>query len=105
MPPQGRWYKMRLVQPTDFDILRQLADGKRDNASNIASHLDRNRAYINTRLPVLADYDLLTRVGPAPKSGLYVITERGQAAVACQEEYGPDVDFEAVIDSYLAEAE
>lgn len=96
---------MRLVQPTDFDILCQLVDGERDNASNLAVHLDLNRAYINTRLPVLADYGLLTRVGPAPKSGLYVITDRGQAALACRDEYDAETDFDAVIDAYLAETD
>ena len=65
---------MRLVQPTDFDILEELTDGERNNAINLAVLLDRNRAYINTRLPVLADYGLVDRVGPAPKSGIYTIT-------------------------------
>ena len=88
---------MRLVQPTDFEILDQLADGHRNNAINLAVLLDRNRAYINTRLPVLADYGLVDRVGPAPKSGLYTITERGRAAVACREQYADCDDFEAVM--------
>ena len=92
---------MRLVQPTDFEILDQLTDGHRNNAINLAVLLDRNRAYINTRLPVLADYGLVDRVGPAPKSGLYTVTERGRAAVACREQYADCDDFEAVITAYL----
>lgn len=91
---------MRLVQPTDFKILSQLADGNRDNAVNLAVRLEKNRAYINTRLPILADYGLLDRVGPAPRSGLYVITDRGRAAVACRDQYERADDFEAVIDAY-----
>ena len=71
------------------------------HAINLAVLLDRNRAYINTRLPVLADYGLVDRVGPAPKSGLYTITERGRAAVACREQYADCDDFEAVITAYL----
>jgi predicted transcriptional regulator len=63
---------MRLVQPTDFDILTALSDGKRKTAANIAQLIEKNRGYINTRLPILADYGLIERVGPAPNSGLYV---------------------------------
>ena len=95
---------MRLVQPTDFDILAQLSDGERNNASNLAIQLDRDRGYINTRLPTLADYDLVERVGPAPKSGLYVITQKGKAAVACREQYDRHTDFEAVLRSQLDRA-
>ncbi len=96
---------MRLAEPTDFQILDALADGRRNNAVNLAHLLEKNRAYINTRLPVLADYGLLERVGPAPNSGLYVITERGQAVLANREAYNdPDVDFEALVDRVVADA-
>lgn len=89
---------MRLARPTDFEILEALADGKRNNAVNLAAVLDKNRAYINTRLPVLADYGLLDRVGPAPNSGLYVITEKGQVVIEHREAYDDaDVDFETRI--------
>ena len=54
---------MRLTVPTDFDILDALTDGERNNAANLAYLLDRDRSYINTRLPVLADYGLVERVG------------------------------------------
>ena len=96
---------MRLVQPTDFNILSQLTDGHRDNAINLAVHLEQNRAYINTRLPVLADYGLLDRVGPAPKSGLYMITDRGRAAVACRDQYNTTDNFDAVIDAYQSDTD
>lgn len=90
---------MRLTQPTDFDILDAFADGRRNNAANLAHELDRDRSYINTRLPVLADYGLLERVGPAPKSGLYAITDKGRAAAEHREEYRTDgVDFDALVD-------
>lgn len=95
---------MRLTIPTDFEILEALSDGKRNNAVNIAAMLDRNRSYINTRLPVLTDYGLVERVGPAPNSGLYVITERGQVAARNREAYeDDDVDFDAVIEAELAD--
>ena len=91
---------MRLVQPTDFDILAALADGKRNTAANIAQLIDKNRGYINTRLPILADYRLIERVGPAPNSGLYVITTRGRTAVEHRDQYGEsDVAFEALLDN------
>jgi len=52
----------------------------------------------NTRLPVLADYGLLKRVGPAPKSGLYAITDKGKTVVTHRESYRTDgVDFDALV--------
>ena len=91
---------MKLVSPTDFDILSVLADGKRNNAVNIAHELDRDRAYINTRLPVLKDYGLVEAIGPAPTSGLYEITPKGRVAVANQSAYEDDeTDFEAFLDA------
>jgi len=91
---------MRLVQPTDFEILDALSDGRRNTAANIAHLIDRNRSYINTRLPILADYTLIERVGPAPNSGLYVICPRGRAALQHRDQYGEeDVDFAALLDS------
>lgn len=97
---------MRLTLPTDFEILQILSNGRRNNAINIAAHLDKNRAYVNTRLPVLADYGLLDRVGPAPNSGLYEITKKGRIVAKHRAEYeNDDVDFEALIERKLAERE
>ena len=95
---------MRLTAPTDFEILQALSDGKRNNASNLSHVLDKNRSYINTRLPVLADYGLVERVGPAPNSGLYVITEKGTIVAELAEEYADDdVDFDALVEERLEE--
>lgn len=97
---------MRLTVPTDFEILGALSDGRRNNAINIAVELDRNRSYINTRLPVLADYNLIERVGPASNSGLYVITEKGEIVAEHQEAYEDDsIDFETFIQERLADEE
>jgi len=97
---------MRLTVPTDFEILQILSNGRRNNAINIAAHLDKNRSYINTRLPVLTDYGLLNRVGPAVNSGLYEITEKGRIAARHRAEYeDDDVDFEALIEEGLVETE
>ncbi len=90
---------MKLASPTDFDLLEALADGKRNTAANLALEIDRDRAYINTRLPILADYGLIEKIGPSPNSGLYEITDRGRTALQHREAYtDDDVDFDALID-------
>lgn len=95
---------MKLARPTDFEILRALEDGKRNTAANMAYHLDKDRSYINTRLPILADYGLLNRVGPAPNSGLYEITKKGRLVLDHRERMeDPDVDFDEFIEDRLAE--
>lgn len=97
---------MKLTVPTDFEILHALSDGKRNNASNLSHQLEKNRSYINTRLPVLADYGLVERVGPAPNSGLYVITEKGKVVSELQDEYEDRrTEFEELVDERLAERE
>ncbi|WP_369333268.1 MULTISPECIES: ArsR family transcriptional regulator [unclassified Halorubrum] len=72
--------RTRLVHPTDFQILEALSDGRRDTAVNLVMIQDKNRDYINTRLPILADEGLIHRIGPADSSGLYQITPRGVVA-------------------------
>ena len=90
---------MRLTQPTDFELLDALSDGKRNVAANLSKQIGKDRAYVNTRLPVLADQDLLERIGPAEKSGLYEITAKGQAAVEYRGQYGdPNVAFEELLE-------
>ncbi|WP_345778219.1 ArsR family transcriptional regulator [Halobaculum rubrum] len=73
----------------------------RNVAPNIAEHLDRDKGYINTRLPQLADYGLLARIGPSENAGLYEITKRGRVALEQRDEYEDADDFDAVIDDYL----
>lgn len=90
---------MKLVEPTDFEILAFLAERGRNNAVNIAHGLDRDRSYINTRLRHLAREDLVERVGPAPNSGLYETTDRGDVAVDHREAYREVADFEAYVDA------
>ena len=93
---------MRLASPTDFDVLEALSDGKRNTAANISIEIDRDRPYINTRLPVLADQGLIERIGPAPKSGLYEITARGLVALRHRDAYHDEaVDFEELVESEL----
>jgi hypothetical protein len=45
---------------------------------------------------------LISRVGPAPNSGLYEITDRGLTAFDNRKAYNePDVDFAALLDDAL----
>ncbi|MFW6384657.1 MAG: ArsR family transcriptional regulator [Halodesulfurarchaeum sp.] len=93
---------MKLAVPTDFEILEALSDGRRNTAANLSYILDKDRSYINTRLPVLADYGLTERIGPAPNSGLYEITEKGHVVLDNREKYREDdVDFDALVDAEL----
>ncbi|MFC7202673.1 ArsR family transcriptional regulator [Haloferax namakaokahaiae] len=95
---------MKLAVPTDFDILEALSNGRRNTAVNLSYILDKNRSYINTRLPILADYGLLTRVGPAPNSGLYEITDKGRVAAAHRDQYRSEgVDFDELVESEVRE--
>jgi hypothetical protein len=65
---------------------------------NIALEIDKNRSYVNTRLPVLNDYGLIEKVGPAERSGLYRITTLGEVALNHRDQYGKkDVDFDELI--------
>ncbi|MFC7082316.1 ArsR family transcriptional regulator [Halorussus caseinilyticus] len=91
---------MKLQRPTDFLILQQLADGGRNVASNVALEIDKSRSHVNVRLPILADYGLVTKIGPAENSGLYEITPKGRVALAHREAYDdPDVDFDALVEA------
>lgn len=93
---------MKLRQPTDFLVLQALAEEGRNVAPNLAVRTGKSRANINTRLPVLEDYSLVTKVGPADRSGLYEITERGRYAVALRDRYGLVPDFGRLIEEAIA---
>jgi len=88
---------MKLRQPTDFQIFQALAEGGWNVAPNLAVRTGRSRANSNIRLPVLADYGLVTKVGPAERSGLYEITDRGRYAVALRDRIGFVPDFGRLI--------
>lgn len=89
---------MKLRQPTDFLILEALEDKGRNVATNLASHTGKSRKNINTRLPVLEDYGLVHKIGPAERSGLYEISSLGKAALVYQDQYDEADDFEALIE-------
>lgn len=89
---------MKLRQPTDFLILEALEDKGRNVATNLAAHTGKSRKNINTRLPVLEDYGLVEKIGPAERSGLYEISSMGKAALVYRDQYGDVDDFEALIE-------
>ena len=89
---------MGLVKPTDLEILRFLGENGRNNAVNISISLDKNRSYVNTRLSALADLGLVTRVGPAPNSGLYELTDAGSELTRKQEKAPESVDIEDFVE-------
>ncbi|EJN61567.1 helix-turn-helix domain-containing protein [Halogranum rubrum] len=78
---------MKLVDPTDFEILEVMSEGKRQTAPNVAAHLDRKRQYMNDRLSALAGMGLVERVGPSKRSGMYVITTKGRVALNLRDQY------------------
>ncbi|MFC4986911.1 MULTISPECIES: winged helix-turn-helix domain-containing protein [Saliphagus] len=94
---------MKLRQPTDFLILEALEERGRNVATNLQAHTGKSRQNINTRLPVLADYGLIRKIGPAERSGLYEITPNGKAALIHREKYGEVDDFEALLEGPTAE--
>ena len=89
---------MKLRQPTDFLVLEALEDTGRNVATNLAAHTGKSRKNINTRLPVLEDYGLVDKIGPAERSGLYEVTSLGKAALIYQDQYDEVDDFEALIE-------
>ena len=92
---------MRLVRPTDFLILEALDEHGRNIAPNLSEHIGKKRDNINNRLPVLEDYGLVEKIGPADHSGLYEITELGRVAVEHREMYDEVEDFGAFVEEKL----
>lgn len=77
---------MRLISPTDYDILETLARTGRNTGKNLSVIMDRDRSYINTRLPELEGGGLIQKIGPAKNSGLYQITADGLLILEHREE-------------------
>lgn len=94
---------VRLRRPTDFLVLEALHSFGRNVAPNLAEITGKSRKNVNNRLPVLADYGLVRRVGPAETSGLYELTDRGRAAMQLREQYEDAEDFEALVERRLAD--
>lgn len=96
---------MKLRRPTDFLVLEALADHGRNVATNLAHHTGKSRKNVNTRMPVLADYGLVRKIGPAEHSGLYEITDSGRVALSLRDRYDQVEDFGELIRSHVDSAE
>lgn len=96
---------VKLRQPTDFLILEALHAYGRNVAPNLSHITGKSRKNVNNRLPVLDDYGLVEKIGPAERSGLYEITERGRIALRSRDEYDSTTDFEGLIDRQLETAD
>jgi DNA-binding IclR family transcriptional regulator len=92
---------VRLRRPTDFLILEALAAYGRNVATNLSEITGKSRKNINNRLPMLVDYGLVRKIGPAKHSGLYEITIKGELALDHREEYDEREDFSAFLDRRL----
>ena len=82
---------VKLVVPTDFDVLEAMSDGKRQTAPNLAELTERSSRYMNNRLAALAGAGYVRRVGPSDRSKMYVITEKGQRALEHRDLYDHDL--------------
>jgi len=81
---------VKLVVPTDFEMLEAMKDEKRQTAPNIAEMIDHDSRYMNNRLAALAGSGFVEKVGPSENSGMYVITEKGKTALDIRDEYDHD---------------
>lgn len=97
------WKTVKLVVPTDFDILEAMSNGKRQTAPNLAEILDRESKYMNNRLAELAGGGFVKKVGPAERSGMYTITDRGRIALEHRAEYTHESaqEFAKLVDEKL----
>lgn len=83
---------MKLTTPTDFKILEEMADGKRQTPGNLADLIDIDNTYASGRVQHLLDHDLVERVNPNLRhGGMYVITNRGRVAVEHWREYDKEL--------------
>jgi hypothetical protein len=106
-PARGDPLLVKLVYPTDFEILAAMSDGKRQTATNLGALIDRDSRYMNNRLASLAAFGLVEKVGPSPRSSMYVITSRGRIVLDNQEAYNHESvrEFALMIEAQLDEQE
>lgn len=69
---------VRLKQPTDDNILRDLEAHVRDVPGNVADRIDRHPTYVSERIKQLEDYGLVENTGRS----VYKLTDRGRAYLA-----------------------
>lgn len=79
-------------------ILEALYAYGRNVATNLAEVTGKSRKNINNRLPMLEDYGLVRKIGPAERSGLYEITAEGEAALKHRDQYDQVDDFDRLVE-------
>ena len=91
---------VKLVVPTDFDVLEAMSDGKRQTAPNLAELTGNSSRYMNNRLAALAGAGYVEKVGPSDSSKMYAITEKCERALEHRDLYDHDIaeKFERVAD-------
>jgi predicted transcriptional regulator len=82
---------MRLYDPTDFDILNVMSDGRRYTGSYMGEILNRKGTYMNSRFRTLSGNGLIEKVG---NSTMYEITDLGHAALELRDEYAHETSAE-----------
>lgn len=89
-----------ILRPVDFSLLQELSKG-RNVGGNLHIMLDVSRQYVNERLGVLADYGLVTRIGPNENVGLYEITQKGEVVLKSKDKYDSVEDFDTFVEDQL----
>jgi hypothetical protein len=86
--PQRGNSGLKLVRPTDFEILYVLRDGERYTASIVAKLLEKGSDYISSQMSNLAKQHLLNRIGPdVDRCVLYRINQSGAVGLAKADRY------------------
>jgi len=75
---------VRLVVPTDFEILEVLAGGQRENPKNLGTLLSKENNYMAKRLRALEGHGLVEEIHD---STMFVITAKGRAALHLRSQY------------------
>jgi len=96
--------KLRLRNPTDFEILDLMSDGERYTPGYVAECLDRDSGYMRNRIRELAGNGLIDRVG---NSTMYILTQRGRVALELRDQYEHEEarEFGMLVDEELARRE
>lgn len=78
---------MKLTDPTSFQVLRVIADGRPQTATNLGEILDQDARYMSNQLNDLHKIGLVRRVGVAETSRMFEITEKGKIALEYADKY------------------
>lgn len=76
-----------LVEPTDFDILEALSDGRRHDAPDLSAVMGHRSEYLADRLSALRRQGLVEKAGPSDRTAMNVITPLGEVALEMRDSY------------------